>query len=53
MDAAEKRAKAKPNAQHPDYQTRKTHVQQQTGIPVASINSLQHNRQAIRNFMVA
>lgn len=53
MDAAEKRAKAKPNAQHPDYQTRKTHVQQQTGIPVASINSLQHNRQAIRNFMMA
>lgn len=53
MTDAEKRAKAKPNAQHPDYQTRKTHVQQQTGIPVASINSLQHNRQAIRNFMLA
>lgn len=53
MTAAEKRARAKPNAYHPDYQTRKTHIQQQTGIPVASINNLQHNRQAIRNFMLA
>jgi len=53
MSAAEKKAKAKPNAHHPDYQTRKTHVQQQTGIPVASINSLEHNKQAIRNFMMA
>jgi Zn-dependent protease with chaperone function len=53
MDAIEKRARAKPTAQHPDYQTRKTHVQQQTGIPVASINNLQHNKQAIRNFMLA
>jgi Zn-dependent protease with chaperone function len=53
MDAAQKRARAKPTAQHPDYQTRKTHVQQQTGIPVAAINNLQHNKQAIRNFMLA
>lgn len=53
MDAVQKRATAKPNARHPDYQTRKTHVQQQTGIPVASIQNLQHNKQAIRNFMLA
>lgn len=53
MDAAQKRAKSKPTDQHPDYQTRKTHVQQQTGIPVASIQNLQHNKQAIRNFMMA
>jgi len=53
MNAAEKRARAKPTATHPDYQTRKTHVQQQTGIPVAAINTLQHNKMAIRNFMLA
>lgn len=53
MSAAEKRARAQPNAQHPDYQARKTHVQQQTGIPVAAINTLQHNKMAIRNFMLA
>lgn len=53
MTAAEKRARAKPTATHPDYQTRKTHVQQQTGVPVAAINTLQHNRMAIRNFMMA
>jgi Zn-dependent protease with chaperone function len=53
MDAAQKRAKSKPTDEHPDYQTRKTHVQQQTGIPVASIQNLQHNKQAIRNFMMA
>jgi predicted Zn-dependent protease len=53
MSATEKRARTKPTAVHPDYQTRKTHVQQQTGIPVAAINDLQHNKQAIRNFMLA
>jgi Zn-dependent protease with chaperone function len=53
MDAAEKRAKVGGDADHPSYQTRKTHVQKQTGIPVASIQNLQHNKQAIRNFMLA
>lgn len=53
MTAAEKKARAKSTASHPDYQTRKTHVQQQTGVPVAAINTLQHNRMAIRNFMMA
>ncbi len=53
MTAAEKKARAKSTATHPDYQTRKTHVQQQTGVPVAAINTLQHNRMAIRNFMMA
>lgn len=53
MTAAEKKARAQSTATHPDYQTRKTHVQQQTGIPVAAINTLQHNRMAIRNFMLA
>ena len=53
MTAAEKRARTQSTATHPDYQTRKTHVQQQTGIPVAAINTLQHNKMAIRNFMMA
>lgn len=53
MTAAEKKTRAQSTATHPDYQTRKTHVQQQTGIPVAAINTLQHNRMAIRNFMLA
>jgi Zn-dependent protease with chaperone function len=53
MTAAEKRARTQSTATHPDYQTRKTHVQQQTGVPVAAINTLQHNRMAIRNFMLA
>lgn len=53
MNAAEKRARAQPDDTHPSYQDRKTHVQKQTGIPVASINLLKHNQMAIRNFMMA
>lgn len=53
MNAAEKRARSKSTDTHPDYQTRKGHVQKQTGIPVATINNLQHNKMAIRNFMMA
>jgi Zn-dependent protease with chaperone function len=45
--------KAKATATHPSYQTRKTNVQNQTGIPVATIQDLQHNMQAIRNSMAA
>ena len=45
--------KAKATATHPSYQTRTTNVKKQTGIPVADVQDLQHNMQAIRNFMLA
>jgi len=45
--------KAKDTATHPSYQTRINNVKQQTGIPVATIQDLQHNMMAIRNSMTA
>jgi hypothetical protein len=51
FDEASKRAKSTQT--HPSYQSRVNKVKQQTGIDVATLNLIQHNKQAITNYATA